>query len=96
MYSESQITRGSDTQSHSSVTFEAVWVHLLGAKDEIEFEAARLLSVWGGDEVGELGAGEEVELRDDLVGEEPTAGGGKSLGCLRVDTILSVDQEALY
>lgn len=76
--------------SHRRVRFEAVCVHFLGAEEDMELDMARLLSACEGDEVGELGVGEEVELRDDLVGDEPIAGGGKSLGCLRVDTILGI------
>lgn len=91
MYKESQITRGRDMASHRRVRFEAVCVHFLGVKEDMELDTARLLSACEGDEVGELGVGEEVELRDDL-GDEPVAGGGKSLGCLRVDTILSIVQ----
>jgi len=78
--------------SHRRVRFEAVCVHFLGVEEDMELDMARLLSACEGDEVGELGVGEEVELRDDLVGDEPIAGGGKSLGCLRVDTILGIVQ----
>jgi len=78
--------------SHRRMRFGAVCVHFLGVKGDMELDMARLLSACEGDEVGELGVGEEVELRDDLVGDEPIAGGGKSLGCLRVDTILGIAQ----
>lgn len=78
--------------SHRRVRFEAVCVHFLGVKEDMELDMARLLRACEGDEAGELGVGEEVELRDDLVGDEPIAGGGKSLGCLRVDTILNIVQ----
>jgi hypothetical protein len=92
------VTSGIETSSQATVRFEAVWIHFGGAVEGAgataarELERARLVRDGGceGGEIGELGFGEEVELRleGDFVGEAPRTGGGNSLGWWRVETIL--------
>ena len=90
MYRVSQITRGMETAIQSMVMLDAVCAHVEEAGATLMvWEAAPLVSDCDV-EVGKLGAGDKVELRelfrgDALVGE--ASGSGNSLGWWRVETM---------
>lgn len=76
------MTSGMESASQATVMLEAVWDHAGDEAALVEFDTARLARDF---EDGESsGAGDAVELRNDLRGEPlvgDCSGGGNSPGC---------------